>query len=911
MVQVIQGSIDREMSVLATSNLRPVTAQKRLLDAHQNEGYKRRRIHEDALGYVVEDLHPDRPLRSRERDDEPEYLGENVYSQLRRSAGEERRQSRGADPQVVIVKDSQRDTIPSSAPYVDEPKSESPEDGLPMLQDIPPAAVQSHLSPVLGDFNTTPKDTFIKPSFPASKARANSRQPNGTASLHQQPVRPAAIQTPPRDQDKPWPPPLPPNPYSPAARSSEPADHSEEINSTPPSAQPDHKYDHVAPATANTPQRERVATGKLRSPSTSAKKQLELLRQRMLRRGENPDLEKDPNDPAGQPTNNTLASQEQPQIAQNAIDPPASMQQGNRKQSPSVIITPTPQQRSRSRSTAASGKLASQDSKPPMSEEKKVQLQQRKAKEAERVAEQKAFERKREASLQRKIRAEEHKKTEETLKKHFTQKEANEIERRSRERSGVLPTIVATAPNSSAQTSLRRSVSFSTEVEYSDLKKPSQRRSNGDTESPMSILKKAQGSTAASSSPSLPPEIPASSAGRGASSISASEAPKAKPSTQAKVKRFSLLCESRALTKRQRPLAKQIFPPGYGPADIARLAGTPTVETKPKPEPKPDNEPGPATETKSSRMRQSVLPYNRDRSSSRPLEAELPTKAASSSQPATTMQAVAPSQAMPSSQDESIVISSDSEEEESDVSSSSEDESDVEETPKKAVAAEGVNGSQARPGASRSPLASASPGSSPPDLPTAEVVARGTQPNGRSVTPTGKLTKPSRSPLASARRIPTPSKQLTQNPGHKPAPASASKTQKTNGAGATAAALSASSSQLPTPSQILRRDDDYDFPSIKRRQEDLRRRRMENAQEEKRREQQKKAEAQRLAAQNAADENSSSEEDEESESSEESSSDEEEVEEVVAVKPKAVTPNGEGKPAGSFVARTLGLFRSG
>ncbi|KAJ9645359.1 hypothetical protein H2199_003367 [Coniosporium tulheliwenetii] len=888
-IHVIQGSIDREMSVLATSNLRPVTAQKRLLDVYQSEGFKRRRIEQDPSDYAVENLHPDRPLLSRERDD-----GEDVFAQLRRSAGEERAQSRGADPQVIVIKDSQLDAVPSSDPYVDEPKSESPEHGLPTLQDIPPAAVQSCLSPVLGDFNTTPKDAFIKPSLPASKARANSRQMNGVAK------RPTvAAQT-------------SPNPYSSAVKVSEPTVNHEEIaSSTPPSAQPNRAHDHLVSPTANTPQRARVATGKLRSPSTSAKKQLELIRARRGSRGENTDLKKDPNDPTVEPVSKPSPASEQPQALQADAALLSSSQRDKRKSSPSVVITPTPQQRSRSRSAAASERPTARQSNPPMSEESKLKLEQRKAKEAERLAEQQVSERKREASVQRKARETENQKKEAAMKDYFAKKEANDAERRSRERSGAPrapPTVVATVPNSSAQASLRRSVSFSNEVEYSDPKKPPQRRSNGDLDSPASILKKAPSATPASSSPSIPPEVPRATAGRRTSSISAPDVPKAKPTPQAKVKRFSLLCESRELTEKQRPPAKQIFPPGYGPADLARLSGTPTAEAKPKPEP------GSATATKASQLRQAVLPYSRDRSSSRPLEADLPTKATPPSQAASSSQAARSPQAIPSSQDESIVISSDSEEEESDVSSSSEEESEEEEeTPKKAVQSEGGGEPPAESGASRSP----SPGSSPPELSTTQDSAPDSMPNGIDVT-SAETAKASRSPMASARHSPSPSKQLTSNPStQNGASQSTPKGSNPMGLALPVVNLSATSSQQPTPSQILTRDDDYNFPSIKARQEDIRRRRqLEQTQEEKRLTQERNAEAQRLAAQNAGAESSSDEGESES-SSESSSDDDDEVAEVTArkvetaISSKATTPSGDGRVGAGLGSRMLYLFKAG
>lgn len=567
-IHVIQGSIDREMSVLATSSLRPVTAQKRLLDVYQSEGFKRRRIGQEPPDYAVEDLHPDRPLLSRERDD-----GEDVFAQLRQSAGEERAQSRGADPPVIIIKDSQLDAVPSSDPYVDEPKSESPEHELPTLQDIPPAAVPSCLSPVLGDFSTTPKDAFIKPSLPASKARANSRQMNGIAPSVQQPVQPAAIQTPPREKDKQWPPKLPPNPYSSVVKDSGPSVNHEEIaSSTPPSAQPNRAHDRLASPTATTPQRARLATGKLRSPSTSAKKQLELIRARRGSRGENTDLKKDPNDPKDpidptvEPVSKPSSAPEQPQALQADAGLLSLSQQNKRKSSPSVVITPTPQQRSRSRSAAASEKPTARQSNPSTSEESQLKLEQRKAKEAERLAEQQASERKREASVQRKAREVENQKREAAAKDYFAKKEASDAERRSQERSGAPrapPTIVATVPSvphSSAQTSLRRSVSFSNEVGYSDPKKPPQRRNNGDLDSPASILKKGPSATPASSSPSIPPEVSNPSAGRRTPSVSAPDASKAKPTPQAKVKRFSLLCESRELTEKAEATSQADFP---------------------------------------------------------------------------------------------------------------------------------------------------------------------------------------------------------------------------------------------------------------------------------------------------------------------------------------------------------------
>ncbi|TKA69225.1 hypothetical protein B0A49_06513 [Cryomyces minteri] len=68
-VHVIQAPLDRDMSIPATSNLRPSTAQRQLRNDYFAELHRKRRLEEAEYGVALEDLHRDKPLRSREPDD--------------------------------------------------------------------------------------------------------------------------------------------------------------------------------------------------------------------------------------------------------------------------------------------------------------------------------------------------------------------------------------------------------------------------------------------------------------------------------------------------------------------------------------------------------------------------------------------------------------------------------------------------------------------------------------------------------------------------------------------------------------------------------------------------------------------------------------------------------------------------
>lgn len=175
MIQVIQASIDRDISVPVTSNLRPANAHKRLLEIQQSGGNKRRRIEEQRYGAPIEDLHPDRPVHSRERDVVARNFEVSNKGSLE-NHDRHRGSGSGSGSSVIVVEDSQPDAEGGENPSFEEPpKSESPEPEGQSVQRIPESSGHYQSSPLLGASDTALTSapiTFIKPSLPASKLRA-------------------------------------------------------------------------------------------------------------------------------------------------------------------------------------------------------------------------------------------------------------------------------------------------------------------------------------------------------------------------------------------------------------------------------------------------------------------------------------------------------------------------------------------------------------------------------------------------------------------------------------------------------------------------------------------------------------------------------------------------------------------
>jgi hypothetical protein len=176
MIQVIQASIDRDISVPVTSNLRPANAHKRLLKIQQAGGNKRRRIEEQRYGAPIEDLHPDRPVHSRERDVVARNFEVSNEGSLE-NHDRHRGSGSGSGSSVIVVEDSQPDAGGGRNPSFEEPpKSESPEPEGQSVQQIPESSGHYQSSPLLGASDTVLTSapiTFIKPSLPASKLRAH------------------------------------------------------------------------------------------------------------------------------------------------------------------------------------------------------------------------------------------------------------------------------------------------------------------------------------------------------------------------------------------------------------------------------------------------------------------------------------------------------------------------------------------------------------------------------------------------------------------------------------------------------------------------------------------------------------------------------------------------------------------
>lgn len=168
MVQVIQASLNREMSIPLTSNLRPLTAHKRQLETYAMQGNKRRRTEE-----LESDIDPNRPVRSRERDSGIVQDGDGHEEDDVVTSGTRSRSLAGTEPQVVVVEDSQRE--PSMSAYLDgrTSKRESPRPQGDGMRHLSERSAPTRESPELGDTDD-PEVTdgpFLKPTLPASMLR--------------------------------------------------------------------------------------------------------------------------------------------------------------------------------------------------------------------------------------------------------------------------------------------------------------------------------------------------------------------------------------------------------------------------------------------------------------------------------------------------------------------------------------------------------------------------------------------------------------------------------------------------------------------------------------------------------------------------------------------------------------------
>ncbi|KAK5014894.1 hypothetical protein LTR16_006788, partial [Cryomyces antarcticus] len=172
------------MSIPATSNLRPSTAQRQLRNDYFAELNRKRRLEEAEYGVSLEDLHRDQPLRSREPEDYeerevPTYDDGGDLAML--NAGHIH--SSATEPplasQESIIADSQRQPDETIDEHSKAARSRLARASPLLGEDLPPGSITDGV--------------FVKPTLPASQSRAKHR-------------------TLPRTRT--WPPKLPSNPYA-------------------------------------------------------------------------------------------------------------------------------------------------------------------------------------------------------------------------------------------------------------------------------------------------------------------------------------------------------------------------------------------------------------------------------------------------------------------------------------------------------------------------------------------------------------------------------------------------------------------------------------------------------------------------------------------------------------------------
>jgi hypothetical protein len=154
MIKVVPSFINRDFSIPATSNLRPISIPKRSREGTEGRMIKRRRLEEENRELVDVDPVRDQPMISTETDrsGESDVEGANMHTQ---TGGDRPERSRTADSLVFV--DNSRTGNEEFGAHV---KEESPELGSPLSRTIP----------------ESPWGIFKKPHLPASRLPAVLRQ---------------------------------------------------------------------------------------------------------------------------------------------------------------------------------------------------------------------------------------------------------------------------------------------------------------------------------------------------------------------------------------------------------------------------------------------------------------------------------------------------------------------------------------------------------------------------------------------------------------------------------------------------------------------------------------------------------------------------------------------------------------
>lgn len=155
MIKVVPTFINRDFSVPATSNLRPVAAQKRVREISSEHSSKRRRLEEEYRNSLDTDPARDRPVPSTESQHGDDEEGTAADTRVARHEERARRSESGGS--LTVVRNSQT----GLQEFGTQVKEESPELGDPPQRTVP-ESLEQH---------------FKKPPLPAPQVRAPSSPP--------------------------------------------------------------------------------------------------------------------------------------------------------------------------------------------------------------------------------------------------------------------------------------------------------------------------------------------------------------------------------------------------------------------------------------------------------------------------------------------------------------------------------------------------------------------------------------------------------------------------------------------------------------------------------------------------------------------------------------------------------------
>ncbi|KAF2683449.1 hypothetical protein K458DRAFT_419049 [Lentithecium fluviatile CBS 122367] len=185
MIKVVPSFINRDFSMPVTTNLRPMSASKRIRETTVERTSKRRRLEEEQRELMDLDPARDRPLASTESDRSVDKDMEraNLHRQTGRSRS--RRSNTGS---LVFVKVSQT----GNQEFVPQVKEESPELGMPPPRTIPESHGQRFKKPLLPASRLSTA-VHQQTSSPASASRRSSTETRPQGLLQEGRIEQGAI----------------------------------------------------------------------------------------------------------------------------------------------------------------------------------------------------------------------------------------------------------------------------------------------------------------------------------------------------------------------------------------------------------------------------------------------------------------------------------------------------------------------------------------------------------------------------------------------------------------------------------------------------------------------------------------------------------------------------------------------